>query len=172
MVTDSVAEVGLRCVRPLELGDRAALLALNTQASDRSLYLRFFTLNRFAADAYVAQLLRPASADHQVLVGLIDNKVVGVASYERLDSGGAEIALLVEDRYQHLGIGTELIESLATRARANGVTQFVAYVLAENSSMIKTVRHLGLPTATCAESDAVVMTIELKPSPPADTVAE
>jgi GNAT superfamily N-acetyltransferase len=171
MCNRTVTDIGLHYVRALDIGDRAALLALNTEASDRSLYRRFFVLNRFAADEYVAQLLRPASADHQVLVGLIDNEIVGVASYERLDPAGAEIALLVEDRHQHLGVGTELITSLANLARANGVTQFVACVLAENSSMIKTVRHLGLPTAIRAEGDVVVMTIELEPGPPDDTVS-
>jgi GNAT superfamily N-acetyltransferase len=170
MVNNTATDVGMHCVRALDVGDRAALLTLNTQASDRSLYRRFFMLNRFAADAYVAELLRPANADHQVLVALIDNELVGVASYERLDSAGAEIAVLVEDRYQHLGVGTELIESLATLARANGVMRLVAYVLAENSSMIRTLRHLGLPTTTRAEGNAVVMTIELEPSSPADTV--
>src|ERR1700722_8972202 len=86
-------------IRALEDTDRNALCALNEHVSDRTLYRRFFSMSHYAADAYVDQLLRPASADHQVLVGLVDRELVGVASYERVDSASAEVALLIEDRY-------------------------------------------------------------------------
>ena len=88
-----------------------------------------------------------------MLVGLIDDELLAWPRMSALIRPSAEIALLVEDRYQHLGIGSALIESLASVARANGVTRFVAYVLIENSSMIRTVRHLGLPTATRVEDE-------------------
>ena len=88
---------GLVHIRALEDGDHDALLALNSRVSDLSLYRRFFCLNRHTADTYVDQLLRPPGADHQVLVGLINGQLVGVASYERLDAESGEIALLIED---------------------------------------------------------------------------
>jgi RimJ/RimL family protein N-acetyltransferase len=151
-------------IRAVEDTDRAALLALNEQASDRSLYRRFFVLNRPSADAYVDELLRPRSADHQVLVGLVDGELVGVASYERTRAACAEIAVLIEDRYQHMGVGTHLIAELADTARRNNINQLVADVLTGNSPMIAMVGQLGLPTSICAEGDTVVMSLELEPA--------
>jgi RimJ/RimL family protein N-acetyltransferase len=152
------------CIRALEDTDRDALLALNEHVSDRSLYRRFFIVSRHAADAYVDQLLRPSGVDHQVLVGLVDGELVGVASYERVEPTSAEIAVLIEDRYQHMGIGTRLIGELAKVARHNGIHQFVADVLTGNSPMIAMVRQLALPTSIRDEGDTVVMSLELEPA--------
>jgi RimJ/RimL family protein N-acetyltransferase len=152
------------CIRALEDTDREALLALNEHVSDRSLYRRFFIVSRRAADAYVDELLRPSSTDHQALVGLVDGEIVGVASYERVAAMSAEIAVLIEDRYQHMGIGTQLIEALADTARRNGIHQLVADVLTGNSPMIAMVRGLALPTSIRAQGDTVVMSLELEPA--------
>jgi GNAT superfamily N-acetyltransferase len=152
------------CVRALAVTDRDALLALNEHVYDRSLYRRFFIVSRHAADAYIDQLLRPSSVDHQALVGLVDGDLVGVASYERVEPGSAEIAVLIEDRYQHMGIGTRLIGELAKVARHNGIHQLVADVLTGNSPMIAMVRQLALPTSIRAEGDTVVMSLELEPA--------
>jgi RimJ/RimL family protein N-acetyltransferase len=151
-------------IRALKGTDREALLALNAHVSDRSLYRRFFIVSRHAADSYVDQLLRPSSADHQVLVGLVGGELVGVASYERVTPTSAEIAVLIEDRYQHMGIGTQLIGQLASLARRNGIHQLVADVLTGNSPMIAMVRQLALPTSIRAEGDTVVMSLELEPA--------
>jgi len=158
------APAGQVHIRTLQGTDRDALLAFNEHVSDRSLYRRFFIVSRHAADAYVDQLLRPSSADHQALVGLVDGELVGVASYERTGTECAEIAVLIEDRYQHMGIGTRLIEALADAARRNGIHQLVADVLTGNSPMIAMVRQLALPTSIRAEGDTVVMSLELEPT--------
>jgi RimJ/RimL family protein N-acetyltransferase len=151
-------------IRPLAATDRDALLTLNDHVSDRSLYRRFFIVSRPAADAYVDQLLRPSSADHHVLVGLVDGELVGVASYERVDAASAEIALLIEDRYQHIGIGTRLIEELVSAAQRCGIRRLVADVLTGNSSMIAMVRQLAVPTSIRAQGDTVVMCIDIGPA--------
>jgi RimJ/RimL family protein N-acetyltransferase len=151
-------------IRALEDTDREALLALNDHVSDRSLYRRFFIVSRHAAGAYVDQLLRPSSDDHQALVGLVDGELVGVASYERVTPTSAEIAVLIEDRYQHMGIGTQLIQALADFARRDGIHRLVADVLTGNSPMIAMVRQLGLPTSIRAQGDTVVMSLDLDPA--------
>jgi GNAT superfamily N-acetyltransferase len=158
------AGVDLIHIRAVEATDRDALLTLNDHVSDRSLYRRFFIVSRHAAVAYVDQLLRPSSIDHQALVGLVDGELVGVASYERSGTARAEIAVLIEDRYQHMGIGTKLIEALVDIARRDGIRQLVADVLTGNSPMIAMVRQLGLPTSIRAEGDTVVMSLTLEPA--------
>lgn len=48
------ADGGPLRIRPVGPGDLAALRALQAAASDRSMYLRFFSLNRPVADKYLA----------------------------------------------------------------------------------------------------------------------
>ena len=158
------ADGGLVHIRPVREGDRKALLALNERASDQSIFYRFFTLSRHAADDYVERLLRPASVEHQALVALVDDELVGVAAFERLSRTSAEIALLVDDNDQHEGIGTLLIEHLASIARRHRIQRFVAEVLAENAAMIRVIRNLGFATESRLEYGVVRLTFDLEAS--------
>ena len=134
---------GLVHIRPVHEADHDGLQALHTGASDRSIYLRFFTVSRRTADAYLATLLRPASADHQALVAIVGGTIVGVVAFERLDDASAEVGLLIDDTFQHEGIGTLLLEHLASAARHAGVRRFEAEVLSENAAMLRVLRDLG-----------------------------
>ena len=108
------------------------------------------------------RLLRPASIEHQALVALVDDELIGVAAYERLSRTSAEIALLVDDNDQHEGIGTLLIEHLAGIARRHRIQQFVAEVLAENAAMIRVIRNLGFEIDTRLEYGVVRLTFGLE----------
>jgi GNAT superfamily N-acetyltransferase len=113
------AVVFLRASRPTDVD---ALLDLHRRVSGRSRYFRFFT---GAADVEreVRRLSRPPDADHAVVVAEHDGLVVAVASYERLDVARAELALLVDDDWQGRGVGTLLLERLASYARAAGIAE-------------------------------------------------
>jgi acyl-CoA synthetase (NDP forming)/RimJ/RimL family protein N-acetyltransferase len=152
---------GLVHIRPAVPTDEAALIALDHRASDRSIYYRFFSINRHAADTYAHRLLRPSSDGHRALIALVDGDVVGVASFERITETSAEIAVLIDDQAQHKGIGTLLIEHLADVARQCGITQFIAEVLAANTAMIDVIRRLGFAVATRTEDGTVHVTITL-----------
>lgn len=68
---------------------------------------------------------------------------MGLAAFEELSATSAEVALLVADSHQHEGIGTLLVEHLASLARQAGIRQFVAEVLAENALMTQVLRDIG-----------------------------
>src|SRR6266496_1841103 len=158
------ADGGLVHIRPVGSDDRKALLALNERVSDQSIFYRFFTLSRHAADDYVERLLRPARVEHQVLVALVGDEVVGVAAFERLSRDSAEIALLIDDHEQHEGIGTLLIEHLAGIGRRYRIQRFVAEVLAENAAMIRVVRSLGFEIDSRLEYGVLRLTFDLEAS--------
>jgi len=101
-------------IRPVAATDRAGLLALNRGASDRTIYLRFFATSRGAADRFVDLLLAPRHVARLALVALHEEKIVGVGSYEAVSPHDADVGLMVDDAYQHLGIGTLLLERLAS----------------------------------------------------------
>src|SRR6476469_7708317 len=70
-------------IRPVRPEDTDALRELYDTASDRSLYLRFFSHGRGPIEPEVRRLVRPPAADHLALVACEDGVVLGVASYER-----------------------------------------------------------------------------------------
>ena len=70
-------------------------------------------------------------------------RIVGVARYCRLSPSVAEVAIVVEDAYQGRGMGGRLMRHLRELALANGITVFVAEVLADNTPMLHLLRKMG-----------------------------
>ncbi|MCX9192895.1 GNAT family N-acetyltransferase [Carbonactinospora thermoautotrophica] len=131
-------------IRPVRAEDLPALRELNRRISDRSVFLRFFALNRLAADRYVEQLTDERDSAHRGVVGELDGRVVAVASLHRI--GGedrAEIGLLVDDDCQGEGIGTLLLEELAAAAAREGIRELVAETLAENAAVLRVFTDSG-----------------------------
>jgi len=151
-------------VRSVQPEDEPGLLALNAAASDRSIYLRFFAANRQAADRYVSTELKAPGPDHHALLAEVGDQVVGVSSFSRVDEAQAEIAVLVADDFQHTGVGTLLLEHLASVARHCGIRQFVAEVLPENGTMIHALRDLGYRASSAFESGVDRIVLDLTPT--------
>ena len=53
----------------------------------------------------------------------------------------AEVSVVVGDPWQRRGVATALLEHLVERARAAGITHFVALVMDENTDAIKLFEH-------------------------------
>lgn len=155
---------GMVRIRSAGPTDRDALVALNAAASDRSLYLRFFAVNRLAADSYVDVLLQPASPRHHALVAEVDSTVIGVVALDWDSDDSAEIGLLIADAHQQEGIGTLLLEHLAALARRVGIKQFVAEVLTGNNAMVHALHNLGFAFTAEVEAGVTRYLIDLDPS--------
>lgn len=154
---------GLVHIRAVTAEDRAALHALLSASSDRSIYRRFFSVNRRVADDYIDTVVRPNTHDHVALAAFVGDELVALATYERMDATSAEFAVLVADDRQHEGIGTLLLEHLAEVAREDGMTRFVGEVLAENRDMVQVLHDLDLGTQVIAEGSTLRFAIDLHP---------
>jgi GNAT superfamily N-acetyltransferase len=76
----------------------------------------------------------------------------------------AEVAFVVGDAHQRLGIGAVLLRHLAAIARDNGLRTLHAFVLAENRPMISVFRKSGLPMmTTCSEPGVLEVSLKLVP---------
>jgi acyl-CoA synthetase (NDP forming)/GNAT superfamily N-acetyltransferase len=138
------ADGGIIRIRPAAVADEEALHELCRLSSDRTLFLRFFAINRRVADRYLTSLARPSDDDHVALVAEAGGRVVATAGWERVADDTAEVALLVADAHQVRGIGTLLLEELARRARFHGIRRLVADVLPENRRMLGVFAASGL----------------------------
>jgi acyl-CoA synthetase (NDP forming)/GNAT superfamily N-acetyltransferase len=155
---------GLAHVRPAEQRDRQALLRVFERSSDRSIYYRFFSMSRSAIADNVDRLLGTSEFDGHALVAMVGDVVVGVAQYDLVNPTMAEFAVMVDDPDQHEGIGTLLLEHLASLARSQGIRWFVADVLAENASMTGVVRALGFSASWERDGSVSRVTVDLEPT--------
>ena len=119
------------------------------------MYLRFFSLNRTAAERYLRGLAREGDAGHDAVVAEVGGVVVGVAGWDRTSADEAEVALLVDDDHQQRGIGMLLLEELRARAAAAGIRRLVADTLSENRHMLDVFGSSGLHVRRQVEQGVV-----------------
>jgi len=110
------------------------------RCSRESLFNRFhgFTDGR----AYFGALLRDGPVQ-QTLLAWCGSTCVGVATLGVGATGIVDLAVLVEDAWQHRGIGTQLTASLLDSARAKGVSLVHAEVLSDNRFILQALRRIG-----------------------------
>jgi len=142
-------------LQPPTSADLDALEAFFSGLSDRSFYQRFHGV-RHVDRALVEHFVDPDWHDRGVLVGVLADEIVAVAEFMRLrDETSAEVAFAVADQLQGIGIGTRLLEQLASRAAAAGVERFVAEVLPENAAMMAVFRDAGFEVARELDRGAI-----------------
>jgi GNAT superfamily N-acetyltransferase len=135
-------------VRTISIADVERLARLFGRLSPESVHFRFFSpITRPPR----AALLRLADVDHgrrDALVALDGDEIVAVARYDgRPDTRQAEIAITVEDAWQHRGVGKRLAGRLALLATERGYDTFVATMLPDNRAALGLVRKM-VPDAT------------------------
>ncbi|GAA1599316.1 MULTISPECIES: GNAT family N-acetyltransferase [Kribbella] len=146
-------------IRPLRADDEPALDAMNDRVSDESMYLRFFGISRNMATDYTHHLAAEQD-DHLALVAEYGEQVVGIASYEALRPGEAEMAFLLQDSVQGRGIGTLLLEQLAATAREHGIERLRADTLGENAKMLRVLADSGFEQVRKLGSGVVELVLD------------
>jgi GNAT superfamily N-acetyltransferase len=139
--------------------DRAGLLAAVSQSSPQSLYRRFFSPKRGFTEQEVARFVNVDFVNHVALVAELEEGgrevIIGGGRYAVGEPGRAELAFVVVDRFQRQGVGAALMRHLAVIARAGGVKELSAEVLAENIPMLKVFEKSGLCLSITRERELV-----------------
>lgn len=149
-------------IRPIGPDDRDALSSGFSRLGDESRHLRFFGPMPRLSESQLSYLTDVDHHDHEALVAIDQESGDGiaVARFVRLEDGVAEPAVAVVDEWQRRGVGSLLLDELADRAREEGVSSFVAPVLAENAAAISLIRRLGA-TEVSGHGPQVELRIEL-----------
>jgi RimJ/RimL family protein N-acetyltransferase len=151
-------------IRAIQPDDKDRLVKAFLALEPQTIRLRFFYPKRSLTDD---DLRRLEKTDYQQQVGLaatVQNGgkevIVGFGEYAARGQS-AEIAFVVEEDWQGRGIASRLLRQLTAIARANGITQFEADVLAENTPMLAVFRNSGLLMQTSHGQGVVQATLFL-----------
>jgi len=153
-------------IREVEAEDAPLLADGFTRLSDESRQLRFLTGKPNLTAAELRYFTHIDHHDHEALgaINPEDGRGVGIARYIRdaKDPEAAEVAVTVVDEWQRRGLGTELLDRLADRARQEGIRHFTALVGADNDAVVGLLEDGALGVQVIKrESSAVEYTIEL-----------
>jgi len=146
-------------IRPSGPGDYQAVRRLHEAMSPENLYFRFFSASRVSAEWEARRVCLEGRPGMVALVGLLGEELAGVASYEPVGGGAAEIAVAVADGMHRRGVATLLLEHLVSLARANGVTAFTAEVLADNYAVLHVLSDSGLAIRRRSGNGAVELSM-------------
>jgi GNAT superfamily N-acetyltransferase len=127
-------QVYIRIATP---SDGEKLLSMFARASSETIYKRFHIPYPEVPEWMVDLMLGTDHHDKESLVAVAEEKIVGHAMYVRFgDDTEAEMAIIVEDRWQSMGVGKALLSELEERARLRGIDTFTGVVLATNRPML------------------------------------
>ena len=155
--TDGGLMVRPRLTRPSDVPRiRAFLEALSPEARQR----RFFSPMPVVPQATVQHFAFYDPRKRLVVAATaMDSgreEILGVADVAHLDTGLAELGVVVADARQGAGVGKLLTEVIASLAAQQGAVQLRAELLEGNRAMLALMRRLG-PTTQLTEGSVVVL---------------
>jgi GNAT superfamily N-acetyltransferase len=151
-------------VRPIRPDDGASLIDFHAKLSPQSVFRRFFFLHPVLSHAEVERFTHVDYFDRMALVVEGDDGLIAVGRYERFPgTNDAEVAFVVADAFQHQGIGTILLERLASAAWEHGIEVFTAQTLAENGAMLDVFLHSGFRVTSSTSWGTVSVRFPIEP---------
>jgi len=128
--------------RPLLPSDEFAYRNFFYSLQEKTIYMRFFyKMRTFSHEVVQKQWSSVDYHKNMSIIGRVQRgghkEIMAIASYAADDDSRAEVAFVVREDFQGMGIATYLIEILEKIAKENHYTSFSASVLRENASMIR-----------------------------------
>ncbi|MBK9123269.1 MAG: bifunctional acetate--CoA ligase family protein/GNAT family N-acetyltransferase [Chloroflexi bacterium] len=157
-------------IRPIRPEDEPLVSKFHEHLSERSVYLRYFSMMKLGQRIAHDRLSRLAFIDYDREMALVavrrssngEPEILGIGRLTKAyGRGEAEYGLLISDLYQRMGLGTELLKRLIEWGKAEHVKQIWAYVLPENTGMLKICKALGFTQKFDAEEKLMRVTLDL-----------
>jgi acetyltransferase len=140
-------------IRPICPDDEERMIKFHKGLSERSVYMRYFASLSLAVRTSHTRLARICFADpvrETVLVALVldqtsgEQEILAVGRLNKLsDPTKAEVALLVADQFQGLGLGSELLRHLIQAAKDQRITRIEAEMLRDNIAIQRVLKKFG-----------------------------
>jgi len=163
-------------VRVTVRDDRPALRRFFHDLSAESYRRRFFSLAA-PPEALLASFCDSSDPARQATIVALrqvggELRPIAVGSYLDLGNGAAEAAFAVADAFQGKGLGTLLLERLASLAAAGGFRRFEALVLPENAPMLEVFHESGFEIRSKSERGCITVLLTLSPTSESIAAAE
>jgi len=149
-------------IRQVQSADLEPLKLFLGELSPGSLYFRFGRPHvPLWSDQHWSELCQP---DTTHTIGLVATEVVAPGRYAVVGMArlitdasrqNAEFSMVLADRKQHLGIGTQIMHALVVQAQRRALTTIYGDVLPTNHAMIRFCEGLGMEIVDCPDDARV-----------------
>ncbi len=158
-------------VRPIRPEDEPLMVAFHETLSDSSVYSRYFSSLSLRARVAHQRLSRLCFVDYDREIALVADRKDPVSGRHEFAGIGrliklrgtnrAEAAVLISDRYQGQGLGTELFRRLIQIARDEKVAQVSAEILTDNLAMLGIAGKLGFRSFSELDLSSVTALLDM-----------
>ncbi len=157
-------------IRPIRPEDEPLLVKFHETLSEESVYLRYLQALKLSQRVQHERLSRLCFIDYDREMALVPERVEADGTRTLLGVGRlvkkpgteeAEFALLVSDRVQRSGLGTELLRRLLQVGRDEKLRRITADILPQNSVMQKICERMGFQLQHDFQDGLVKASIEL-----------
>jgi acetyltransferase len=164
-------------IRPIRPEDEPLMVQFHQSLSEESIYLRYAHLVKLSHRITHERLTRICFIDYDRGIALVidrknpvtdQHEILAVARLTKIQgTDEAEFAMLVSDRYQSQGIGSELLRRILHIAREENtnseqpIRRIIADILTENRGMQRVCEKLGFQVHRILGEDMVQATIGL-----------
>ncbi|WP_413173509.1 acetate--CoA ligase alpha subunit [Anabaena azotica] len=158
-------------IRPIRPEDEPLIVKFHQTLSEESVYLRYFHLIKLSQRIAHERLTRICFIDYDREMALVteyenpETKEMEILAVGRLSklhgNDAAEFAMLVSDRYQCQGLGSELLKRLIEVAKNEKICCIYADILADNLGMQRVCEKLGFKISPTADATVLRAEIEL-----------
>ena len=127
--------------RPLLPSDEFAYRNFFYSLQEETIYYRFFyQMKLFSHEVIQKQWASVDYRKNMSMIGLVQRgghqEIVAIGTYAQEDDANAEVAFVVREDFQGMGIASYLLEILEGIAKENDYERFIATVLQENQAML------------------------------------
>lgn len=153
-------------IRPIRPEDEPLMVQFHRTLSDSTVYLRYFHSEKLDSRVAHDRLIRKCFIDYDREMVLVADRtdpqsgrreLLGVGRLTRQWSlADAELGVLVSDRCQGAGLGTELVRRLMEVARDEKLRRIIAHILSENVAMLALVGHLHFQITRGEDPSSVI----------------
>ncbi|MDE3110303.1 MAG: bifunctional acetate--CoA ligase family protein/GNAT family N-acetyltransferase, partial [Acidobacteriota bacterium] len=158
-------------IRPIRPEDEPLMAKFHGTLSDRSVYLRYFHMERLGSRVSHERLIQRCFIDYDRELALVadlespqthEHEILGAGRLTKLrGEEEAEIGVLISDPYQGQGLGTELVRRLIAAARDEKLQRIIAHILPENAGMRSLADRFGFRVRPTEFPGTVVAVLEL-----------
>ena len=138
-------------LRPVKIGDEPLMKDFFYNLSNDSMYRRFMSARMDMPHERLQEFGVVDYANSMMILAIVEGDaketIAAIGQYEINEKvHTAEVALVVKDVYQKMGVGYDLLTYLTRLARRRGLLGFTAEVLVENKPMLDLFKNMGFDT--------------------------
>lgn len=148
-------------LRPISPADSDRLVRFHSTLSERSIYQRYFAPHPRLTEAEAHHYTNVDHQTREAVIAMHGQDLVAVGRWELVEPEAAEVAFLITDDFQRLGLGSVLFALLAQLARTKGISEFLAEVLPSNRAMLRLFEVFGEVVVKESAEGAVTLRVTL-----------